>query len=70
MQNNKKSSEEWSSINDLNKNIIISGSKILSDSSKDKDDKKYQQTSKNINMNFSNYSSNDDKIKSSIFNKV
>jgi hypothetical protein len=70
MQNNKKSSEEWSSINDLNKNIIISGSKILSDSSKDKDDKKYQQTSKNINMNFSNHSSNDDKIKSSIFNKV
>jgi hypothetical protein len=70
MQNNKKSSEEWSSVNDLNKNIIISGSKILSDSSKDKDDKKYQQTSKNINMNFSNYSSNDDKIKSSIFNKV
>jgi hypothetical protein len=70
MQNNKKSSEEWSSINDLNKNIIISGSKILSDSSKDKDDKKYQQTPKNINMNFSNHSSNDDKIKSSIFNKV
>lgn len=68
----------------MNKNIILSGSKILSDSSKGKDDKKYQQTTKNLNinsnrnssgnsnMNFSNnsYNSNDDKIKSSIFNKV
>ena len=66
----------------MNKNIILSGSKILSDSSKGKDDKKYQQTTKNLNININsntnmdfsnnsyNYNYNNDKIKSSILNKV